>query len=191
MSSPESWTNSGPMAWRCCETRPMFAVASFTPTMFLQLEEPRHRRDRHVDDRARRDVVDDDRDADRVVHRLEVLVEPFLGRLVVVGRDDEKRVGARLLGVLGELDRLGRVVGAGAGDHRHAPLRLIDARSPRRSCARHGTRSDSRRSCRPARALACRSRSASSTWARKASSSSAPSRNGVTSAVSEPRNRRW
>ena len=78
-------------------------------------------------DRARRDVVDEDRDPDRVVHGLEVLVEPFLGRLVVVGRDDEKRVGARLLGVLCEVDRLGRVVRAGAGDDRHAPLRLIYA----------------------------------------------------------------
>src|SRR5436853_470404 len=34
-SSPESWTKSGPMACRCRLTRAMFAVASFTPTMFF------------------------------------------------------------------------------------------------------------------------------------------------------------
>ncbi len=35
MSSPESWMKSGPMAWRCCETRARLAVASFTPAMFF------------------------------------------------------------------------------------------------------------------------------------------------------------
>ena len=35
MSSPESWLKSSPIAARCCETRAMLAVASFTPAMFL------------------------------------------------------------------------------------------------------------------------------------------------------------
>ena len=69
---------------------------------------------------ARRDVVDEDRHVDRVVDRLVVPVEAFLGRLVVIGRDHQHGVGAGLLGVAGQLDRLGGGVGAGAGDHRHA-----------------------------------------------------------------------
>jgi len=35
-----------------------------------------------------------------------VLVEALLGRLVVIGRDHQHRVGARLLGVLRQVDRL-------------------------------------------------------------------------------------
>ena len=58
--------------------------------------------------RAARDVVDHDRHVDRVVHRLEVLVEPFLGRLVVIGADDQRGVGAGLLGGLGRVDRVRR-----------------------------------------------------------------------------------
>ena len=55
----------------------------------LELEQALHGVDRHVDHRPGRDVVDDDRNADRVVDRLEVLIEPFLRRLVVVRRDRE------------------------------------------------------------------------------------------------------
>src|SRR5579885_1305758 len=78
-SSPESWLKPSPMAARCCETRTMLAVVLDAGDV-LELVEPRHRLDRHVDHRACRDVVDDDRNADRVVDRLEVLVHPFLGR---------------------------------------------------------------------------------------------------------------
>ena len=95
--------------------------------MFLQLEQPLHGVDRHVDHRAAGNIVDDDRNADGVVDRLVVLVEPFLRRLVVIGRDDQHRVGARLLGVLRQFDRLGGRIRAGAGDHRHPALGLIDA----------------------------------------------------------------
>ena len=93
----------------------------------LELVEPLHRVDRHVDDAARRDVVDHDRNADGVVDRLEMAVEPFLRRLVVIGRDDQHGVRAGLLGVTGQIDRLGGVVRARAGDHRHAAARLVDA----------------------------------------------------------------
>ena len=72
-------------------------------------------------------VVDEDGDADRVVDGLEMLVKSFLRRLVVIGRDHQHRIGAGLLGVLGEFDRLVRVVGAGARDDRHASARLVDA----------------------------------------------------------------
>ena len=67
--------------------------------------------------------------SDRVVDRLEVQEETFLRRLVVVGRDHQHGVGAGLLGVAGEFDRLVGRVRPGAGDHRHAALRHFDARS--------------------------------------------------------------
>jgi len=52
--------------------------------------------------------------------------QPFLGRLVVVGGDQQHAVGPGLLGLLGELDRLGGGVGAGAGNDRNPPLHLVD-----------------------------------------------------------------
>ena len=127
MSSPESWLKSGPSAARCCEVRAMLAVASFTPAMFFSSIEALHGVDRHVDHRARRDVVDDDRNADRVVDRLEVLVHALLRGLVVIGRDDQHGVCARLLGVLRKIDRLLGGVRARAGDDGDTALGLIDA----------------------------------------------------------------
>ncbi len=97
-SSPESWMKSGPMACALQADPVDLAGRVLDAGDVLQLEQPRHRLDRHVDHRARRDVVDDDRNADRVVDRLEVLVEPFLVGLVVVGRDHQHPVGAGLFG---------------------------------------------------------------------------------------------
>ena len=189
MSSPDSWMKSGPSTTRCCAVRASEAVASLTPTMFLQLVEPLHRLDRHVDDRTRRDVVDDDRDADRVVDRLEVLVHPLLRGLVVIRRDDEHAVGTDLLRMAGELERLDCVVRAGAGDHARASLaNLRRRRSRRRDGARRARASALRPSCRRARTHACRFRSATRSGPRRASSSSLPALNGVTSAVIDPKN---
>ena len=53
-------------------------------------------------------------------------VQALLGRLVVIGRDHEDAVGADLLGVLAQADRLGGGIGAGAGDHRHAAGSRLD-----------------------------------------------------------------
>ncbi len=86
----------------------------------LQLAAARQRRHRDIDDGARRDVVDEDRQVDRIADRLEVPVEAFLGRLVVVAGRMQGGVGADLLGEAGEVDRLVGRVGAGTGDHRHA-----------------------------------------------------------------------
>ena len=86
------------------------------PDDVLQLRQLRHRLDRHVDDRARRNIVDDDRDADGIVDRLEMAIEAALVRLVVIGGDHENGVGAGRLGMAGELNRLDRVVRPGAGD---------------------------------------------------------------------------
>src|SRR5712692_5721975 len=55
---------------------------------------------------------------------LEVLVETFLGRLVVIGRDREDAVHAHVLELFGQLDHLRRVVPTGAGQDRHTPLGL-------------------------------------------------------------------
>ena len=89
--------------------------------------EPLHGLDRHVDDGARRDVVDDDGDADRIVDRLEVAVKALLAGLVVIGRHHQHGVGAGRLGMAGQRDGLVGVVGASARDHRHAAARFPDA----------------------------------------------------------------
>ena len=91
-----------------------------------ELVESLHRVDRHVDGRATGDVVDDDRDSDRVVDGLEVTVEPLLGRPVVIGRDDQDRVGADRFGVAREGDRVDGRVRARTGHDRHPALRLLD-----------------------------------------------------------------
>jgi hypothetical protein len=46
-----------------------------------------------------------------------VVQDAGLPGLVVVGRDQKQRVGAELLGLLGQLDAVGRRVAADAGDH--------------------------------------------------------------------------
>ena len=67
---------------------------------------------------ARRDVVDDDRQAALVGDGPEVALQHPLVRPVVVGRDDERGVGAQLGGPPGGPDRRGGVVGARPGDDR-------------------------------------------------------------------------
>ncbi len=88
----------------------------------LELGAAGHRRHRDVDDGAHRHVVEEDRQVDRVADRLEVLIEPFLRRLVVVARHVQGGVGTHLLGVAREIDGFGRRVRAGARDHGHALL---------------------------------------------------------------------
>ena len=161
MSSPESWLKSSPIAMRCCDTRAMLAVASFTPAMFGKLIQPLHRVDVDVDDRAGRNVVHDDRNADGVVDRLEVLVEPFLGRLVVIGRHHQHGVGAGLLGVLRQADRLGGRVRARARDHRNPALGLVHAPFDDLLVLLVGERRAFARWCRPERGRWCPRRSAS------------------------------
>ena len=63
-------------------------------------------------------VVDDDRQAALVRDRAEVRLEHPLVGLVVVGRDDERGVGAQGRGAAGGLDRAAGVVGARARDDR-------------------------------------------------------------------------
>src|SRR5271163_125786 len=56
-----------------------------------------------------------------------MLVEPLLSRLVVIGRHDQRGVGAGALGVASEFDRLDRVVRSRARDDGHPATRLVDA----------------------------------------------------------------
>jgi len=53
--------------------------------------------------------------------------EALLRRLIVIGRDDQQRIGADLFGMLGKLDGFAGIVRACAGDDRHALVGRFDA----------------------------------------------------------------
>ncbi len=80
----------------------------------------------HVDDRARRDVVDDDGLAGGVVHRLEVVIEPLLIGAIVVTGHVQGGIGPHLLGIAGVFDGFNRIVGTGPGNHRDAASHQFD-----------------------------------------------------------------
>ena len=79
-----------------------------------------------VGHRSGRDVVDENGNVDRLGDGPEMRVEPFLGRLVVIGNDDERGVGPGLVGMARVFHRLGGVVRSRSGDHRHAARRRFD-----------------------------------------------------------------
>ncbi len=56
-----------------------------------------------------------------------MFVKATLVRLVVIRRDDENGIGTGLFGVLRQLDRFHRIVGAGTGNDRNAASRNLDA----------------------------------------------------------------
>ncbi len=87
----------------------------------LDLGQARHGGGQDVRAGAPGNVVDEQRQLRGARHRRVVLDDALLGGLVVVGRDQQRPVGAGALGVSGELDGRRRVVGAGARHHRHAP----------------------------------------------------------------------
>ena len=91
------------------------------------LGEPEERVGLDVRARPAGHVVDDDRQAALVGDRAEVGVEHPLVGPVVVGRDDERGVGAQGGGPAGRLDRGAGVVAAGAGDRPGCAVR--DGRS--------------------------------------------------------------
>src|ERR1044071_3431738 len=85
--------------------------------------QPQRRPGRDVRGGAPRHVVEHDgQPRDRLRHRAEVLVQALLRRLVVVGRDDEHGVGARLLRRARVLDGVRRRVAARARDDPRAVL---------------------------------------------------------------------
>jgi soluble lytic murein transglycosylase len=87
-----------------------------------QQSQTRHGRHRHVDDAASGDVVNDNRQFGRIMDGLEMLIKPFLRRLVIVGCDDEGGISPDLPGIAGQADGLFRRVGPGAGDNRNLSL---------------------------------------------------------------------
>jgi len=84
--------------------------------------EPGHRLDGDLDAAAARNAVEDDRQLDRLGDGAEVGEEALLGRLVVIGGDQQQAVGSQPFGAVGKLDRLGGAVGTGAGDDLDAAL---------------------------------------------------------------------
>ena len=89
------------------------------------LRQAKHRVVREIRHRAAGHVVQDHRQVDRLGDLAEVAVQAFLRRLVVVRHDRQAGGGAGFLRRLGELDRFGRRVAAGAGDDRDAPARVL------------------------------------------------------------------
>ena len=73
-----------------------------------------------------RDVVRDHRDGHGVGHPSEVLEQSSLRRLVVVRRDEQQPVGAELLGLSRQLERLRGVVRSGAAQDLTVALRDAD-----------------------------------------------------------------
>ena len=77
--------------------------------------------------RAARHVVRNQRHVHCLGNGLVVLVHALLRGLVVIGRDQQCAVGARLFCKLGQADCFCRVVGTRTGQHRHTALDLINA----------------------------------------------------------------
>jgi hypothetical protein len=86
----------------------------------------RERRWLHIHAGAPLHAIHDDGQADGRGDRLIVLVEAFLGGLVVVGRDGEDAAHAQVFEFARQFDDFARVVAARAAQHRHAALGLID-----------------------------------------------------------------
>ena len=124
----------------------------------LDLREARDRLRLDVHDDARRDVVDDDRTVAGPRDRFEVRDDPSLRRLVVVRRDDQEGVGAELVGLFRQVDRVRGRVGAGAGDDGGAVADGLDRGADQVEALVDPRASGSHRSCprRRARPSRCR-----------------------------------
>ncbi len=123
-----------------------------------------------------------------VVDRLEMLVLPFRRRPVVIGQHDQGGIGAGLFSMAGEVDRLGRRVGPGAGDDRDAALGHLDRQFDDALMLFMADGRASRRWCRTGTTPSMPSLICQSTNFWNAASSTASLRNGVTNAVIEPLN---
>src|SRR6476660_8419881 len=93
------------------------------------LRKAQHRVVLEVGDRAPGHVVQDHGQRDRLGDLLEMPVQPLLRGLVVVRHHREAGGRAVLPRRLGELDRLGGRVAAGAGDDRDAAARVLDCKA--------------------------------------------------------------
>ena len=93
----------------------------------VELEQPFHRLDRHIDHRACRDIVDKDGNPNGIVNRFKVLIESLLRGLVIIGRDYEHCIRARLLSMPGELDCLCCRIRTSPCNDRNASFCLLNA----------------------------------------------------------------
>ena len=132
-SLPDSWMKSAPHASRCAETRARLPVASLTATTVSQLGQSRHRLDRDVGDRPRRDIIEDDRDPD-LGDRGEMGVDPLLVGAIVIRRDVEGGACSNVLRHPRQVEGVGGIVGSAAGDDRH-PARARPRRQARSAAA--------------------------------------------------------
>ncbi len=73
-----------------------------------------------------RNVVEHDRQRRRLGNRLEMLIEPFLGRLVVVRRHRQQPVGPDAFHVARKLDRFPGVVATGTGQDRYLAVGFLE-----------------------------------------------------------------
>ena len=80
-----------------------------------------------VDSGAGGDVVEDDGNVHGIRNDLVVPQQTLLGCLVVVGGDDQQTVHAEALRSQGVFPGYLSIVGAGTGDHRHAPRHPVHA----------------------------------------------------------------
>ena len=72
-----------------------------------QFRKPRHRRDRHVNDRSTGNIINDNGKIDRFDNHLVVQIQPVLSRLVVIRRYNQRSVCPSVLGMLRQFDRFG------------------------------------------------------------------------------------
>ena len=160
-SSPDSWMKSAPQEARCIDDALDLAGGVLDADDPRQFGQRAHRLGRHVHDRPAGDVVDDDRQLAAVMQRGVMRDQAGLRRLVVIGRHDQRGIGADLFGVAHQADAFDGVVRPGACDHRHAAC--DGGRRPLRSPsdARHGSASGFRRWSPPERSRASLRRCAS------------------------------
>ena len=92
------------------------------PDHIRQPRQPSHRIDGNVRDSARRHIVQDNRNIE-IGHRREVRIDAVLIRAVIIRRHVKSGVRAGVLGSLGQLDRMGSIVGAAAGNDRYPATR--------------------------------------------------------------------
>jgi len=95
------------------------------PDDVVDIGKPADRRRQHIDAGATRHVVEDLRNWHGLSNFFMVLVQTFLGRLVVIRRNQQAGVGANLHGRHGQFDRFISGVGAGAGNYRYGAIDLF------------------------------------------------------------------
>ena len=83
--------------------------------------------DAEIDNGAAGDTVENDRNANGAGNGGEMLEQPLLIGLVVIGHDREHRIGASRLGELGQRNGLGGGIGTSTRDNRHALIGDLDA----------------------------------------------------------------